>query len=187
MSHKQKLRAIIQKKRKNLSARERQKKSRAAAERFFRCPHYKNASAILAYYPFRSEIDTTMVIQKALSDHKKIMLPKVHQNKLQLFYTLDLKTQLQKGTYGIMEPVQKKCVPAKIEDIDLVLVPGVAFDRNLNRLGYGGGFYDRLLARLSPEVKKIVLCFHIQLVPQVPTLDHDIKVDMIITESEEIA
>ncbi len=156
-----------------------------AAERFFQTPYYKESRTILCYYPFRSEIDTTIIIEKALKDNRRVILPRVEQKSLKLYYVQDLESQLKIGSYGIMEPAQGS-KPARLDEIDLALVPGVAFDRGLNRLGYGGGFYDRLLCNLSPEVKKVVLCFEVQVVDKLPTLEHDIEVDIIITESEEI-
>ncbi len=186
MIDKKKLRELVQNQRNSLPARARQKKSRAIAERLFMNHYYKDSKTLLAYYPFRSEIDTTIIVKKALAEEKKVILPRVEQKILKLYYVRDLESQLEIGTYGIMEPDIRKCKPAKLKEIELALVPGLAFDRNLNRLGYGGGFYDRLLGNLNPDVKKIALCFNLQLVPAIPVLEHDIKVDVIITESEEI-
>ncbi|MGM0365121.1 MAG: 5-formyltetrahydrofolate cyclo-ligase [Actinomycetota bacterium] len=183
---KKKLRENIQKARDGLSPEKRQEKSREIANIFFKSSYYRKAGVILAYHPFRSEIDTTAVIRKALTDRKKVILPRVEHKRLKLYYVQDPKSQLEPGTYGIMEPVRDKSVPAGSAEVDLALVPGVAFDRNMNRLGYGGGFYDRLLPRLDPGVKKVALCFNLQLVPEVPALEHDIKIDVIITELEEI-
>ena len=97
---------------------------------------------LLLYYPFRSEIDTTIVIKRALADGKKVILPRVGAGGLDLFFINDISLQLKKGSYDIMEPIPGSCSTAKITDIDLIIVPGVSFDKNLNRLGYGGGFYD---------------------------------------------
>jgi len=180
------LREKIQTLRDSLPLEERQEKSRAVAERFFRSRYYKDSETILAYYPFRSEIDTTIIINRAIADKKKIILPRVKKNRLNLYYVHHLLSQLETGSYGIMEPIEEKCIPAQLAEIDLVIVPGVAFDRDLNRLGYGGGFYDRLLCRLGTEVKKVALCFNLQLVPRIPISEHDMKVDVIITELEEI-
>lgn len=82
-----------------------------------------------------------------------------------------------------MEPTASLCRPAKISDIDLAVVPGVGFDKNLNRLGYGGGFYDKLLLNIPDTVKKIALCFDIQVVDRIPVSKNDIKVDLLITNT----
>ncbi|MBU4450358.1 MAG: 5-formyltetrahydrofolate cyclo-ligase, partial [Actinobacteria bacterium] len=116
-------------------------------------------------------------------DCKKIILPRVWHKNLELYFIENYKHQLKKSNYGIMEPVPELCKPAEISDIDLAIVPGVCFDKNLNRLGYGGGFYDKLLTLLNNNVKKIALCFEMQMLPEIPVLSHDIKIDEIITES----
>src|SRR4030042_5040194 len=177
------LRKLIQDKRNAMPAEERINKSRKAAEKFFLTKDYLEAINILLYFPFRSEIDTTIIIKKALQDRKKIILPRVWHKNLDLYFIENYEHQLKKGSYGILEPVPKLCKPAKISDIDLAVVPGVCFDKNFNRLGYGGGFYDKLLPLLNNNVKKIALCFEMQMLPEIPTSNYDIKVDEIITES----
>jgi len=183
LEQKHDLRKLIQDKRNNIPVKERIDKSIKAAEKFFLTKDYKEASNILLYFPFRSEIDTTIIIKKALLDHKKIILPRVCHEKLDLYFIEDYENPLKKSSYGIMEPVPELCKPAKISDIDLAIVPGVCFDKHFNRLGYGGGFYDKLLPLLNNNVKIIALCFEMQLLPEVPTSDYDIKVNEIITES----
>jgi len=83
-----------------------------------------------------------------------------------------------------MEPIPRLCKSAGPSDIYLAIVPGVGFDKNLNRIGYGGGFYDKLLLLIPEEIKKIALCFNIQIVDRVPISEHDIKIDLLITESK---
>ena len=180
---KKKLRKYIQRKRDSLSLKEREKKSKDAVEKFIRTKDYINSKNILIYYPFRSEIDTTIIIKDALSKNKKIILPKVDNNKLSLYFVNDISVQLEKGNYGILEPVPSLCRRAKVTDIDLAVIPGVGFDKNLNRLGYGGGFYDKLVPCLPDRVKKIALCFDIQVVLDIPTFKNDKKIDILITES----
>jgi 5-formyltetrahydrofolate cyclo-ligase len=183
LEQKHNLRKLIQDKRNTIPAEERINKSRKAAEKFFLTKDYVEATNILLYFPFRSEIDTTIIIKKALQDCKKIILPRVSDKNLDLYFIENYEYQLKKGSYGIMEPVPELCEPAEISDIDLAIVPGVCFDKNFNRLGYGGGFYDRMLALLNNNVKKIALCFEMQMLPEIPTSNYDIKVDEIITES----
>ena len=181
---KKELRRYIQDKRDSLSLDERKRKSKAAAEKFIRIKDYINSKNILIYYPFRSEIDTTIIIKDALSKNKKVILPKVDNDKLSFYFINDISVQLEKGAYGIMEPIPSLCKHAKITDIDLVVIPGVGCDKNLNRLGYGGGFYDKFLPHLPDKIKKIALCFDIQILPKdIPTHKNDKKIDMLITES----
>lgn len=182
-SSKKKLRKQIQAERDALVPAERKKRSKIIAGKFFLTENYRNSKSLLLYYPFRSEIDTTIIIKRALGDGKKVILPRVGPGGLELFFIGDLSIQLEKGSYGIMEPVPGSCITAKLTDIDLIVVPGVGFDKNLNRLGYGGGFYDRLLQKITTEVKKISLCFEMQISEKIPVSEHDIKVDLLITES----
>jgi len=181
---KKNIRKKIQKKRDTLTTEYREKSSKLIAEKFFSTAYYNNSKNILIYYPFRSEVDTTLIIKEALKDKKDIILPRVFNDKLEFYFVNNPSKQLEKGAYDIMEPITSLCKPAKISDIDLVVVPGVSFDKNLNRLGYGGGYYDKILSYLPQKVKKIALCFDIQVINSIPVSEHDIKVDMLITETK---
>jgi len=178
------IRKRIQNKRNSLPIWGRKKRSKIIAEKFFNTAYYNNSNNILIFYPFRSEIDVTIIIRQALENKKNIILPRIHDQELKLFYVDNLKKQLERGAYGIMEPTPGLCRPVKISDIDLVIVPGVVFDKNLNRLGYGGGYYDKLLPHIPEGVKKIALCFDIQVVDSIPVSEHDIKVDILITDTK---
>jgi len=181
---KKQLRKYIQDKRDNLSLGLRKKKNKEITQKFLKTTDYLNSKNIFIYYPCRSEIDTTIIIKKALKESKNIILPRVEGTLLNLYFINDIYTQLQEGSYKIMEPIPSSCTRAHIADINLAIVPGIAFDRNLNRLGYGGGFYDKIIRNLPQNIKKIALSFDIQIVPNIPVLDHDIKIDIIITESK---
>ncbi len=182
MEEKKILRSFIQKQRDNLPKEFRNKASKAISNSFFKTKEYKQAKSIFIFYPFRSEINTKFIIKKALNDGKKIILPKIAGKSLKLFYINNLKNQLKLGPYNIMEPNEEFCTQADIDEIELAVIPGVCFDKSLNRLGYGGGFYDKLIPNLPKNVKKIALCFELQLVEKIPTEPHDSKVDKIITE-----
>lgn len=180
---KKNFRKIIQERRDNLLIPYRKKASRAIAEKFFNTVFYINSNSIFIYYPFRSEVDTTIIIKKALKDGKNIILPRVNGHRLELFYIDNPKKQLKKGVYDIMEPNAVLCRKARISDIDLAIVPGVGFDKNLNRLGYGGGFYDKLLLCIPDGVKKIAFCFETQIIDRIPMSKDDIKVNLLITNT----
>ncbi|MCG9479316.1 MAG: 5-formyltetrahydrofolate cyclo-ligase [Actinomycetia bacterium] len=186
MINKSKIRQQIQEKRDKLDKEKRLSKSRIIADKFLASSFYINSKVIMAYWPFRSEIDTTLIISRAITDRKMVTLPRVCHHKLALYYVQNPALELGCGAYGIMEPIEEKCRAANPRDIDMVIVPGVAFDLELNRLGYGGGYYDKLLATLGKRVKKIALCFDIQIISRVPAEEHDVKVDGLITESREI-
>lgn len=159
------------------------KRSKIIAEKFFLTESYINSNNLLLYYPFRSEIDTTTIIKKALMDGKKVILPRVGDKDLELFFIDNISNQLEKSSYDIMEPIPDSCYRAKTTDIDLIVVPGVSFDKKLNRLGYGCGFYDKLFQKISRKVRKISLSFEIQIIEKIPISEHDTKVDLLITES----
>ena len=181
---KRKLRREIRGKRDHIPITDKKKRSKIIAEKFFNTDFYTDSNNILAYYPFGSEIDTTIIIRRALENNKKIILPKVYFQELKLYYVNKLSEQLERGEYGILEPISSFCRPAEIKDIDLAVVPGLGFDKDLNRLGYGKGFFDRLLTLIPEEVKKIALCFDVQVVESIPVSEYDIKIDFLITESK---
>ncbi len=183
MKDKKLLRKNIQSERDSLPDEERAEKSRIITGRFLESDEYKKAGNILIYFPFRSEIDTTLILKEALDNGKKIILPKVEDRTLKLYFVSDPSSQLKRGSFDIMEPVTSLCSPAEPDQIDLAVIPGLCFDRNLNRMGYGGGFYDRLIPLIPENSKKIALCFDLQIVKDVPVSEHDIKIDRIITES----
>jgi len=183
-SSKKIIRKNIQKARDGLTFRFIQSENMSIADKFMELQCYGTSKEILAYYPFRSEIDTTIIIRNALKQKKKIILPKVNGKKLDLYYIKDLKNDLSPGSFDIMEPIPSKCTIAPYKNIDMVLVPGVGFDRNFNRLGYGGGFYDKLLEELPVKAPRIALAFDLQLIKNIPVMAHDLKVDIIITEKE---
>lgn len=180
---KKEIRASIQKKRDSLSSGKRHEKSLVISLKFIDLDYYKDSSRLLAYYPFRSEIDTKIIIKDALNRGKEIILPRVGKDCLELYYVRDLEYDLEPGSYDIMEPIPERCPQAQAGSIDLVIVPGVGFDRDYNRLGYGGGFYDRLLMEIPEDIPRIALAFDIQVVDQIPVSGHDLKIDMLITES----
>ncbi|MDD3520185.1 MAG: 5-formyltetrahydrofolate cyclo-ligase [Actinomycetota bacterium] len=157
--------------------------SEIIASKLLKNVKYKESSCILLFYPFGSEVDTRIIINDLLSCNKKIILPKVtDKNIIETYFVNNPLEELEPGYSGIMEPTAQKCNKASIKEADLAIIPGVCFDRNFNRLGYGGGFYDKIIPKLNKNVLKISLCFEIQLIENVPVCAYDMKIDMIITE-----
>ncbi len=167
-----------------MSQESRKIKSSIIAKKFTELSEYNAADAILLYYPFGSEPDITMIIRKTLEDGKKVILPKVTGSVLKLYYVDDIKSQMRMGFYGIMEPDDGICRIAEFSDVGLALIPGICFDKSLNRIGYGGGFYDRLIPLLPQNAKKISICFQEQIVDKIPAEKYDKPVDIIITEKK---
>ena len=140
---------------------------------------FQKASCIAFYHALPGEVKTAHFIEKWYK-HKRILLPVVKGNDLQLFLYAGQKS-LKIGAFGIWEPSEDSLTVPE-EEIDLVIVPGVAFDKQHNRLGRGKGFYDRLLSTLSAP--KIGICYSFQLKEHIPTEPFDKKMDLIITEKE---
>jgi 5-formyltetrahydrofolate cyclo-ligase len=146
------------------------------------------ATTLLLTLPFGSEWDTRPLVALALARNKKVAVPRVNAatRSLELAVVSDLGRDVVPGYRGIPEP-HAHCVPLPLDAIDWMLVPGVAFDGNGRRLGYGGGYYDRLLSGLSARVPRIAGAFELQLVAHVPSAAHDLAVDAIVTETRTIA
>lgn len=151
----------------------------AVMQRLEECEAFKQSTCIALYHSLPDEVNTVDFIEK-WGKSKTILLPVVEGEDLRLFPYRGPES-LQIGAYGIMEP---KEVADFAAHLDLIVVPGVAFDRNGNRLGRGKGYYDRLLSH--SQVKTVGICFDFQLVEAIPTEPFDRKMDMIISESESI-
>ena len=137
-----------------------------------------NKNIIGGYYPINFEIDDLVLLRKFEKNKFKISLPVIKKNFQMDFYKWTFSSLLKVNKYGIPEPEIKSIVYP-----DILLIPLVAFDKNLNRLGYGGGYYDRLIERLSKKKKiiKIGLAFSIQKVDKVPINVYDKKLDYVVT------
>ncbi len=122
------------------------------------------------------------MVRRALADGKRVVLPKVKGKELELFEILDVERDIAPGAWGIPEPRETRT--ARVEDIDLILVPGAAFDEQGNRIGYGAGFYDKLLPFYKGRT--VALAFELQMVSAVPAASHDVPIQKIITEKRVI-
>jgi len=141
-----------------------------------------DADLVLGYVPFRNEVDVLPLLRSLLQRGAKIALPKVRKAEHRIDACLvDNLEDLERGAYGILEPRSESRVDP--QEIDLVIVPGVAYDENRNRLGYGGGYYDRFLTGLSASAVSVAPAFELQVVPQLPRDAHDKRVDVIVTEN----
>lgn len=140
----------------------------------------------MCYVSFGSEVNTFPLIQAALEQSKRLAVPLCQPEGQSLLAAeiSDFPGDLRPGTWGILEPRPEALRPVAPELLDLVLVPGVAFDRSGNRLGYGAGYYDRFLATLRPGARTIALAFAEQIVTDVYPQAHDRPVDMVITDQE---
>lgn len=160
--------------------------SKEICARFMSLPEYIAARTVMFYIDVRSEVRTRQNLPDALSSGKKIIVPWCNeQGELELFHLKSM-DELAIGMYKILEPKPElRKLPDKIvgpSDLDIVMVPGVAFDRRGARMGHGKGYYDKLLQHARPETPLIALAFECQLFPEIPVAAHDIFMDMIITE-----
>ncbi|HNX69063.1 MAG TPA: 5-formyltetrahydrofolate cyclo-ligase [Candidatus Omnitrophota bacterium] len=180
MPEKTSLRRSLQEKRSGISALRRKKKSRRIFEKLFRLPGFGKAEHVALYYSLPGEVDTRPFLKKLFCE-KKIYLPRVNPRKKDMrFFRVGSLSDLRKGAYAIMEP-RKSCPGRGASKMDLIVVPGVAFDRRGGRLGRGGGYYDRILRRAG-KVPVIGVCFREQLVKKVPMTLRDVRVDRVITD-----
>jgi 5-formyltetrahydrofolate cyclo-ligase len=150
---------------------------------------YRRSGAILGYMNFGAEFTSELWIRQVLMDGKKLALPRVnhHTNQLDLYWVEDLENQLAAGLWGIREPIVERCERLNtLNEVEFALLPGVAFTRNGERLGYGGGFYDKLLGRMTHQPVLAAAAFALQIVEHIPQENTDMKVDWIITEQETI-
>lgn len=145
-------------------------------------PEFVNARTVLLYASYKSEVDTFELMKYCFSNAKIVTLPKVDplSSELEIYEIKDL-SELASGYQNIPEPnVPENRRVMQVSDIDLIIVPGVAFDDQCNRLGYGKGFYDKMLSEKSSPA--IALSYEEQIVNSVPAQPHDIKMDIIVTD-----
>ena len=161
--------------------------SQKIMEKVFVLSEFQNAGTILIYLDIKSEVRTRPQLSRLLATGKIIVVPFVTNQGLGLFHLEDL-SELEDGAFGILEPaVELRKDTDKIvltDEIDLALIPGVAFDHHGSRLGYGRGYYDRLLSELRSDCAMLGLAFQCQIHPELPQEEHDIELDKIITESQ---
>jgi len=145
---------------------------------------YKKAKTIFAFVSFKSEVDTHRIIKRAFEDKKIICVPKIESKQKGMeAVKINGFDQLKEGYFGILEPVEG-CPAIDNKAIDLIFVPGVAFDKQGGRLGYGAAFYDRFLANIDESVEKIAIAYNFQILDHIPMDEHDVRIDGVITEEK---
>lgn len=191
-ARKSRLRSAAWRRRNRLKPADIEAKSREIARRVLLLRLWTEARAVLSYCAFNSEVRTEQLIEAALAEGKRLALPRVNrqQRSLDLYYVGGLGEEwIAPGTWQIPEPLPDRCEPASVQDLDLVLVPGVAFDTVGGRIGYGGGYYDRLLhaLRRDQQQKAVGLAFEDQIVEDVPLSFFDFRVPIIVTNRRVIS
>ncbi len=159
------------------------KKSDSITKNLFSLHFIDEAKTVMVYSHFGSEPETKQIIDKLLHAGKKVVLPAtlIEQKEILALY-IDSDTRLLENRYGIMEPLPTEEKTAKPEEIDVVIIPGVAFDEKGNRIGFGHMYYDKFLSDFKPRTMKIALAFELQIIEPFKAESHDIPVDLIVTE-----
>ena len=162
------LRKKIRDQKRGMTPEQIQEKSAQLGRLFAESELYRNAKTVYGYLPYNQEVRTVPMLERALADGKRVAVPKVMGDEMKFIYMTDL-TQVAPGYAGIPEPVADG--PVADDPTALVLMPGLAFDPQGNRMGYGGGFYDH---------PTLALCYEFQMLPYLETEDHDIPVDCVL-------
>ena len=152
------------------------RRSEKLKELFVASPAYINAKTVYGYLPYNQEVRTVPMLEQAIRDGKRVAVPKVYGDTMRFLYIEDF-TRVEKGYAGIPEPSFDE--PVAEDKTALVLMPGLAFTEKGDRMGYGGGFYDRFLAE-EPEHPTLALCYDFQIFETLPTEEFDIPVDTVL-------
>ena len=174
--NKQELRAQIRAQKRAMTEEMIVEKSQALGRLFAQSEAYKNAKSIYGYLPYNQEVRTTAMLEQAIRDGKKVAVPKCYGDEMKFIFMDDL-SKVEKGYAGIPEPIADD--PVADDETALVLMPGLAFDPQGHRIGYGGGFYDKFLAA-EPGHPTLALCYEFQMLPHLETEEFDIPVDTVL-------
>lgn len=163
--------------------------SRAIQARVIALPEFAAANTILTYIGVRTEVATDTIVAEAVRGQKRVAAPYVTPEGLRAAF-IEGRGDLVPARFGLVEPADRitqdplrNCPPG---EVDLFVIPGLAFDRSGGRVGFGRAYYDRLLANANPKARFVAVCFHSQLVATVPMIEHDIPMHLIVTERETI-
>lgn len=160
--------------------------SRQILSRVMALTEFQNAATIMFYIDARDEVRTRWLLADLVTQHRPIVVPYCVEDRLDLFH-IESMDELEMGAFGIFEPRRElRGLSQKMVDlavIDLVIVPGVAFDRRGARTGHGHGYYDKLLSRTPPKTRLVGVSYECQIFDMIPSLPHDVVMDLVVTES----
>jgi len=183
---KKRIRKEIITKRDSLDLKKKRSFDQIIKEKLKRTQEYKKSNNIFIYIGFGSEIDTAKYIEEFLKDGKKVFVPRTNMvvRTMEAVEITSLK-ELERNKFGILEPTKDMEAIDK-NKLQLIIMPGVAFDIKRGRIGYGGGYYDKYMETIDVSIPKIALAYELQIIDKVPREDHDILPDSIITEKRNI-
>ena len=173
---KKELRRQIREQKRAMTVEQIEEASRRLGELFINTPQYKNAKTIYGYLPYNQEVRTVPMLEQAMRDGKRVAVPKCYGDEMKFIYMDDL-SKVELGYANIPEPIEDG--PVAEDKTALVLMPGLAFTEKGDRMGYGGGFYDKFLAA-EPDHPTVALCYAFQMVETLPTAEYDIPVDCVL-------
>jgi 5-formyltetrahydrofolate cyclo-ligase len=170
-----------------LTSEEQQSFSRAIQERLFGLYEYQACKRIFTFISFQAEVDTCPMITRAWRDQKRVFVPKAEQNRME-FYEIHSFDHLIKSQFGVLEPpVNEETRYVGDKEAKLMILPGLAFDRTGNRIGYGAGYYDRFLSQHEHDhFTKIAVAYDFQVLEQIMAEEYDVKADILLTPSIKI-
>lgn len=179
---KQKLREEILKRLHSISKEEKEKKVRELKNKLFSLKEFKKAKCVMFYVSKHYEVNTHEMIDESIVMGKKVVVPVTlkEEKMLKPSELRDREKELIKGHYGIHQPREEHIRLVSLEEVDLMVVPGLAFDKSGHRLGHGGGYYDRFLEKAPPTIFTVGLAFDFQIMDELPRHDTDIPVDKVI-------
>lgn len=188
MDDKKALRKEVLSRRDLLTAEEVEEYSESIAGQLFSLPEYQAAQTVMYFLNFGTEVRTLAMVPRSIRHGKRVVAPKtVHAERRMILSEIrDVKEDLVPGMWQIPEPREDRLRPVEPAGLDFVIVPGVAFDGQGNRLGYGGGYYDRFFALLRKDVPLVAVAFELQILDAVPVAPWDRRVDIIVTEKRVI-
>jgi len=170
------LRQKIRQQKREMTAQQIESAGKRLGELFLSSELYRRAETVYGYLPYNQEVRTVPMLEQAIRDGKRVAVPKVYGEEMKFIYITDF-SQVEKGYAGIPEPIADE--PVADDPHALVLMPGLAFTKTGDRMGYGGGFYDKFLSR-EPQHPTVALCYGFQIVEKLPTEEHDVPVDLVL-------
>src|SRR6056297_1105716 len=181
---KQEIRNMVKKRRNSMSENEVTTKSKIIIEKLMDTKEFKNADNIMIFLSFNNEVYTYNLIEKCIQLGKRVIVPYTVKDTYEIIPTVlgNIEEDLKQTSYGYMEPKKEKLQPIDEKKIDLTVFPGLAFDKNMNRIGFGKGYYDRYLAKTRKDAKKIAVAYDYQVLEEIPSEVFDVKMDSIITD-----
>ena len=178
------LRKNMLKEREDMKVENVSESSNKIIETIMKLPEFMYSNNIMLYLSFNNEVNTYPLVKWCLNNDKKVIVPYCVNSSRQIipFEINNLTSDLTKSTFGIMEPKHEILRKANIEDIDLIIVPGVVFDEHCNRIGFGAGYYDRFLPKRVKNTSTIGIAYDYQVINKIPTGVYDVPLDFVITE-----